>query len=62
MDLMTQYARDCGKLPNRYWYQLNGQTVQQNFMEQRQRIYERLTEAESSNEMMFLFRSEVKVK
>lgn len=62
MDFMTQYARDCGKLPDRYWYQLNGQTVQQNFAEQRQKIYESLAEPEDSEETMILFQSEVNVK
>lgn len=46
MDLLTGYARSLGKLPDRYWYQLNGQSAQENWMEQRQTIYERLTAQE----------------
>lgn len=45
---MTQYARSCGKLPNRYWYQLNGQSAQQNWMEQRQESLDAVTEQEDA--------------
>lgn len=30
MNFMTHYARSLGKLPDRYWYQLNGKSAQEN--------------------------------
>lgn len=63
MDFMTVYARRCGKLPNRYWYQLNDQSAQQNFVEQRTAIYERLMERfAEDDEPTIIFESGAKIK
>lgn len=52
MNFMTQYARSCGKLPNRYWYQLNGQAAQQSWMDQRQENLDAVTEREDDAEII----------
>ncbi len=33
MDLSTKFARENGMLPDRYWYQLNGRSAQENYIE-----------------------------
>ena len=38
---MTNLYRSRGMIPNRYWYQLNGQSAQANWLEQREAIYSR---------------------
>lgn len=51
-------ARSLGKVPDRYWYQLNGQSAQQNFQAQRGAIYERLTEPfADEDELTIIFES-----
>ena len=39
---MTNLYRLRGMIPNRYWYQLNGQSAQANWLEQREAIYSRI--------------------
>ena len=43
---MTNLYRLRGMIPNRYWYQLNGQSAQANWLEQREAIYYRIQEQE----------------
>lgn len=43
---MTNLYRLRGMIPNRYWYQLNGQSAQANWLEQREAIYSRIQEQE----------------
>lgn len=31
MDFMTKYAYEHGYLPDKFWYQLNGETAQSNY-------------------------------
>lgn len=52
MDYITQYARGCGKLPDRYWYQLGGQSAQQNWIAQRQEILDAIAEQEDDTEVI----------
>ena len=54
-------------IPNRYWHQLNGQSAQENWIEQREAIYARINESAESQqeeEMIpkIIFTSEVKIK
>ena len=35
MELFTKLAYERGMLPDRYWYQLNGKSAQENYIEQR---------------------------
>lgn len=57
---MTQtmnYARQRGWLPDWAWYQLNGKSAQENWMEQREGL--NITEDEPTQ---IVFASEVKIK
>jgi len=49
-------------IPNRYWYQLNGQSAQANWLEQREAIYSRIQEQEEEVVPQIIFTSEVKIK
>lgn len=60
MDFL-EYARSTGKLPDRYWYQLNGKTAYENFAEQRREIYTQLADQEDE-ELVFVLNSEVTIK
>ena len=35
MDLITKLSYEKGMLPERYWYQLNGRSATENYIEQR---------------------------
>ena len=35
MDMTTKYSYLRGTLPDRYWYQLNGKSAAENYIEQR---------------------------
>ena len=60
----TNYSRQRGMLPDWAWYQLNGQSAEENLIEQRRKIYERFAEQEDGEEDVpqVSFASEVKVK
>jgi hypothetical protein len=45
-------------LPDRYWYQLNGKSAQENYQEQKEKMYAELTEED--DELYIV--SEVKLK
>lgn len=62
MDYIAQYARGCGKLPSRYWYQLNGNSAHENWIEQRQSILEGLADPEDDEQAAFYFESEVNTR
>lgn len=49
-------------IPNRYWYQLNGQSAQANWLEQREAIYSRIQEQEEEVIPQIIFTSEVKIR
>ena len=55
---MTNLYRSRGMIPNRYWYQLNGQSAQANWLEQ----YSRIQEQEEEVVPQIVFTSEVKIK
>ena len=58
-DKTTLLSRECGTLPDKFWYQLNGKSAQENYQEQREKIYAVLTE-DDSDELHIT--GEVKVK
>ena len=58
-DQTTLLSRQQGSLPDKYWYQLNGKSAQENFQEQRENIYAELME-EDDDELIIT--SEVNVK
>ena len=57
-DQSTLISRQRGTLPDKYWYQLNGKSVQENFQEQRENMYADLTEEDDELHIV----SEVKLK
>ena len=54
MDLSTKLSHQNGTLPDRYWYQLNGKSATENYLEQRL--------AELDDEEEVIIKSEVTVK
>ena len=58
-DQTTLLSRQQGSLPDKYWYQLNGKSAQENFQEQRENIYAELMEEEDDQ---LIITSEVNVK
>ena len=60
----TNYSKQRGKLPDWAWYQLNEKSAEENFIEQRKKIYERFADQEDGEEdaPQVSFASEVKVK
>ena len=59
LDKSTLMSREQGKLPDRYWYQFDGKSAQENYAEQKQRILAELTE---EDEESVSITSEVTVK
>ena len=62
MDKQTLYAlRKMGKISDRYWYQLNGNSPQENFIEQRQNILDDINgDEDKQTNVVFTFESKVK--
>ena len=66
IDMINLY-RSRGMIPNRYWYQLNGQSAQANWLEQREAMYASIQEQEDGGQAeeitpQIIFTSEVKIK
>ena len=57
-DQGTLLSRQRGTLPDKYWYQLNGRSAQENYIEQKENMYADLTEEPDE----FHIISEVKLK
>lgn len=64
MSNYMKYAKMRGLVPNWVWYQINGQSAQQNWMEQRQEMIDRLAKENDADDVVphFTFTSEVKIK
>ena len=60
-DQSTLLSRHRDTLPDKFWYQLNGKSAEENYMEQKAKMYERLAEQDDSDEEI-LITSEVKIK
>ena len=60
MTYFMKYARRRGMVPDWAWYQLNGKSAQENWIEQHDKFLDFLTADEASPQ--FNFASEVKVK
>ena len=56
------YARKNGWVPDWAWYQLNGKSATENYIEQREKMYEKLQEAEEQPLPYIIFTKEVKIK
>lgn len=61
-DQSTLLSRQAGTLPDRYWYQMNGKSAQENYAEQKARIYEDLDEQYDDEDGEIFITSEVKIK
>ena len=57
-DQGTLLSRQRGTLPDKYWYQLNGRSAQENYIDQKEKMYADLTEEPDE----FRIISEVKLK
>ena len=59
-----KYARRRGLVPDWVWYQINGQSAQENWMEQHQKILDSLADQGDAEApaTYFTFSSEVKLK
>ena len=59
-----KYARRRGLVPDWVWYQINGQSAQENWIEQQEKMRERLTDQQTAEEAspQITFTSEVKLK
>ena len=59
-----KYARRRGLVPDWVWYQINGQSAQENWIEQQKKMRERLADQQTAEEAspQITFTSEVKLK
>lgn len=59
-----KYARNRGFVPDWAWYQINGKSAQENWMEQREKMFDTFANQEDADEDIphFTFTSEVKIK
>ena len=59
-----KYARRRGLVPDWVWYQINGQSAQKNWIEQQEKMRERLADQQTAEEAspQINFTSEVKLK
>lgn len=59
-----KYARRRGLVPDWVWYQINGQSAQENWIEQQGKMRERLADQQTAEEAspQITFTSEVKLK
>ena len=60
MTEIMNYARQRGLLPDWAWYQLNGKSAQENWLEQRERFFDPDTTNDEPTQIVFA--SEVKIK
>ena len=47
---ITKFARKKGMLPDKYWAQLNGQSAQENYAEQKNKILEEIDQRKEPND------------
>jgi hypothetical protein len=57
-DKSTLLSRDRGSLPDKFWYQLNRKSAQENYQEQKEKMYSDLREEDDELQIV----SEVKLK
>ena len=59
-----KYARRRGLVPDWVWYQINGQSARENWIEQQEKMRERLADQQTAEEAspQITFTSEVKLK
>ena len=62
MNDYIKYARKNGWVPDWAWYQINGKSAMENYIEQKEKMIESITEAADQPLPQFIFTSEVKIK
>ena len=55
-----EFWRKQGKVPDIFYYQLNGKSAMENYSEQKQNIFDSLSEPDEADEITFVFESKVK--
>ena len=57
---LLNFNRSQGKVPDFAWYQLNGKSATENYIEQKQKILDLLEDSDEPEEFSFVFESRVK--
>ena len=57
---LLNFNRSQGKVPDWAWYQMNGKSATENYIEQRNNLYKSLQDSEEPETVQFIFTSEVK--
>ena len=57
---LLEFNRAQGKVPNLFYYQMNGKSAIENYTEQRDNFYNSLQDSEEPETVHFIFTSEVK--
>ncbi len=57
---LLQFNRAQGKVPDLFYYQMNGKSALDNYIEQRDNFYNSLQDSEEPETVNFIFTSEVK--
>lgn len=55
-----EFLRNQGKVPDLFYYQMNGKSAMENYTEQRANFYNSLQDSEEPETVQFVFTSEVK--
>ena len=62
MNDYIKFARKNGWVPDWAWYQMNGKSATENYMEQREKMYEILQETEEQPLPYIILTKEVKIR
>lgn len=57
---LLEFNRAQGKVPDLFYYQMNGKSAIENYTEQRDNFYNSLQDSEEPETVHFIFTSEVK--
>lgn len=57
---LLKFNRAQGKVPDLFYYQMNGKSAIENYAEQRDNFFNSLQDSEESETVQFIFTSEVK--
>ena len=57
---LLEFNRAQGKVPDLFYYQMNGKSAMENYTEQRDNFYNSLQDSEEPETVHFIFTSEVK--
>ena len=57
---LLEFNRAQGKVPDLFYYQMNGKSAMENYTEQRDNFYNSLQDSEEPETVQFIFTSDVK--